>query len=406
MRAGDGRAGGLDRAALRSTGADRSDDDRPTASEPSRPLDRWSSRGRPSSANPSGRTEAPAPTQRAGRRADADPSARRALAAPSTGAAPSASAGPAASVVVPAAADPVAIPSAVVPERGSTSSIAAAEAAATAPAPPTRRSGARARRDRPQSTSPGAAPSKTGPVARRNGPARVAATVLLVPALIGTVALPAYAFLPGGHLPGGTPTKFSLSIAEAQGLEVSEHASGAPVSSDSFSVTTKEEIDAAAAEAERAAWEAELASRGTGEYAIVTQQAEGDDYPWWYETPDDYGGGLSPLRYYYRECVDFVAWRLNRDAGVTGAPWKWDWGNLASGSAWMWADAWQSKGWPTSGEPVVGAVAWFPYNHVAYVQSVNGDGTVTIEEYNWNSDHSYHVRTIPVGEALYLYPPA
>ena len=54
---------------------------------------------------------------------------------------------------------------------------------------------------------------------------------------------------------------------------------------------------------------------------------------------------------------------------------------------------------------MVGAVAWFPYNHVAYVQSVNGDGTVTIEEYNWNSDHSYHVRTIPVGEALYLYPP-
>ncbi|WP_430647730.1 CHAP domain-containing protein [Agromyces sp. GXS1127] len=249
----------------------------------------------------------------------------------------------------------------------------------------------------------------TGPVARRNGPMRVAATVLLVPALVGTVALPAYAFLPGGHLPGGAPTKFSLSVAEAQALEVSDRAAGAAMSSDTFSVTTKAEIDAAAAEAaaaERAAWEAELASRGTGEYAIVTQQAEGDDYPWWYETPDDYGGGLSPLRYYYRECVDFVAWRLNRDAGVTGAPWKWDWSNLASGSAWKWADEWAAKGWPTSSEPVVGAVAWFPYNHVAYVQSVNGDGTVTIEEYNWNSDHSYHVRTIPIGEALYLYPPA
>jgi surface antigen len=235
---------------------------------------------------------------------------------------------------------------------------------------------------------------------------RVAAAVLLVPALVGTVALPAYAFLPGGHLRGGAPTQFSLSVAEAQGLEVSDLATGAPVSSDTVSVTTKEEIDAAAAEAERAAWEAELASRSTGEYAIVTQQAEGDDYHWWYETPDDYGGGLSPLRYYYRECVDFVAWRLNRDAGVTGAPWKWDWSNLASGSAWKWADEWAAHGWPSSSEPVVGAVAWFPYNHVAYVQAVNGDGTVTIEEYNWNSDHSYHVRVIPVGEALYLYPPA
>lgn len=250
--------------------------------------------------------------------------------------------------------------------------------------------------------SEGAATSR-----RRNGPLRAGAALMLVPALVGTLALPAYAFLPGGHVPG-VQTKFSLSVAEAQGLSVSELASGAAVSADSFSVTTKAEIDAAAAsaaEAERAAWEAELASRGTGAYAQVAQQAEGDDYPWWYETPDDYGGGLSPLRYYYRECVDFVAWRLNRDAGVTSAPWKWDWGNLASGSAWKWADSWRANGWPTSSEPVVGAVAWFTYNHVAYVQSVNGDGTVTIEEYNQNSDHSYHVRTIPVGDALYLYPP-
>jgi hypothetical protein len=266
-----------------------------------------------------------------------------------------------------------------------------------------RRPGVRRGRIAPESRTAAARPQ-----ARRNGPARVAATVLIVPALVGTLALPAYAFLPGGQLPGGGPTQFSLSVAEAQDVDVSVNAGGATLSSDSFAVTTKAEIDAevaAAAEAEAAARAAELAARGTGEYARVTQQAEGDDYPWWYETPDDYGGGLSPLRYYYRECVDFVAWRLNRDAGVSGAPWKWDWSNLASGSAWTWADSWRAKGWPTSSEPVVGAVAWFPYNHVAYVQSVNGDGTVTLEEYNWNSDHSYHRRTIPVGDALYLYPP-
>ena len=33
---------------------------------------------------------------------------------------------------------------------------------------------------------------------RRNGPARVFATVLVVPAIVGTVALPAYAIMPGG----------------------------------------------------------------------------------------------------------------------------------------------------------------------------------------------------------------
>jgi len=237
----------------------------------------------------------------------------------------------------------------------------------------------------------------------------VLGTVVVVPAIIGTVAIPAYAMMPGveDHV---SSANYSLTQSEAQDLVVPGLVNQATVAADSYEVTTKEEIDRAAREAEeaqQAAWAAELASRaGNGDYAVYTVKAEGDDYPWWDQLPDDYGGGLSPLRYYYRECVDFVAWRLNRDAGVTSAPWKWDWSNLASGSAYVWADEWAAKGWPTSSTPVVGAVAWFPYNHVAYVQSINGDGSVNIEEYNQNSDHSYHRRTIPAGEALYLYPPA
>jgi hypothetical protein len=235
----------------------------------------------------------------------------------------------------------------------------------------------------------------------------VFATLFVVPAIIGTVALPAYAFMPGGESFGASGS-FSLSVAEAQDVEVSSLAAGAAVSNEGFAVTSKAEIEAAKAEqeaADRAAWASNLASRGTGDYAVYTVKAEGDDYPWWDQVPDDFGGGLSPLRYYFRECVDFAAWRLNRDAGVTSGPWKWDWASLGAGSAHSWADAWARNGWPTSSEPVVGAIAWFPYNHVAYVQSINGDGSVNIEEYNQNSDHSYHRRTIPAGSALYLYPP-
>lgn len=242
---------------------------------------------------------------------------------------------------------------------------------------------------------------------RRNGPARVFATVLVVPAIVGTLALPAYAMIPGGGFEASGA--FSLARSAAQNVSVSASASGAAFSSDSYSVTTKSEIDAAAAEAAAAAAAAQSASGVRGEnagaYYTPAQQAEGDDYPWWNETPDDFGGGLSPLRYYYRECVDFVAWRMNRDAGVTSGPWKWDWSNLASGSAYAWADEWVARGRATSSTPIVGSVAWFPYNHVAYVQAVNSDGTVTIEEYNQNSDHSYHVRSIPADSALYLYPP-
>jgi surface antigen len=237
--------------------------------------------------------------------------------------------------------------------------------------------------------------------------ARVVATVLVVPAIVGTVALPAYASVQA-TAGFGVSDQFSQTLAEAQNVDVSSVASGSERSSDGYAVQTKAEIDAEAARvaaAQRSTASANLVNRA-GAYSTPAQQAEGDDYPFWAETPDDFGGGLSPFRYYYRECVDFVAWRLNRDAGVTSAPWRWDWSNLASGSAYAWADEWVRRGRATSSTPIVGSVAWFPYNHVAYVQAVNADGTVTIEEYNQNSDHSYHVRTIPASSALYLYPPA
>jgi len=54
----------------------------------------------------------------------------------------------------------------------------------------------------------------------------------------------------------------------------------------------------------------------------------------------------------------------------------------------------------------VGSVAWFYGNHVAYVKSVNADGTVTIEEYNYSSNGTYGQRTIPASSVpAFLYPP-
>jgi len=240
---------------------------------------------------------------------------------------------------------------------------------------------------------------------RRN--ARVVATVLVVPAIVGTVALPAYASVQGSA-GFAASDQFSQTQAGAQDLDVSSVASGVLRSSDGYAVQTKAEIDAEAARvaaAERSS-RSEVGAQA-GAYSTPAQQAEGDDYPWWNQATDNQGGGLSPLRYYYRECVDFVAWRLNRDAGVTSGPWRWDWSNLASGSAYRWADEWVSRGRQTSSEPIVGSVAWFPGNHVAYVQAVHGDGTVTLEEYNWGNDHAYHSRTIPASSVgLFLYPPA
>lgn len=139
----------------------------------------------------------------------------------------------------------------------------------------------------------------------------------------------------------------------------------------------------------------------------------GDDYPWPDKPTRAEGGGLSPLRYYYRECVDFVAWRLNRDAGVATAPWKYTWANLTplGGDAKDWKRNWISHGWTVSSKPVPGSVAWWANSssglgHVAYVQAVNDNGTVALEEYNWTRKHVYGTRTISAADPnAYLYPP-
>jgi surface antigen len=144
-----------------------------------------------------------------------------------------------------------------------------------------------------------------------------------------------------------------------------------------------------------------------------TSKAAGDDYPWPAETIDDEGGGFSPLRYNYRECVDFVAWRLNRDAGSTAAPFKWTWANLTpeGGNAIDWPESWRAAGWGVSNSPQAGGVAWWGSSvgsagHVAYVQAVTPDGQVVIEEYNWGRTHRYNTRTIPASDVeLFLAPP-
>ncbi|GAA3889437.1 hypothetical protein GCM10022381_34240 [Leifsonia kafniensis] len=230
--------------------------------------------------------------------------------------------------------------------------------------------------------------------------------IVAIPGLFLTAGLPAYAFVPQSESGAGTSARAQME-SEAQGVVVAQSAAHTVVSRDGFSASTEEEVAELSAELRRAG-AAAAARASAAEFAVSGIRAEGDDYPWPFEATDNEGGGLSPLGYYYRECVDFVAWRLNRDAGVGGSPWKWTWSKMTpgNGNASGWADAWASKGWPTSTTPVVGAVAWFTYNHVAYVQSVPGDGTVVLEEYNWMGMHSYHTRTVSIGEVpLYLYPP-
>jgi len=267
----------------------------------------------------------------------------------------------------------------------------------------------RARRlvSRPSATARPTAPRSARAAGSRRPVAKIV-TLLAIPAMFLTAALPAYAFAPQGASSNITASP----AGAAQGLTVAAAAAAVSISTDGFTATSQAELDdiEAGLQADIAQQKAAEAARASAaDYSVVGIRAEGDDYPWASAATEAQGGGLSPLGYYYRECVDFVAWRLNRDAGTTGSPWKWTWSSMTpgGGNASAWASGWASKGWPTSKSPVVGAVAWFTYNHVAYVQSVPGDGTVVLEEYNWMGSHTYHTRTVPISEVpLYLYPPS
>ncbi|MFC5500645.1 CHAP domain-containing protein [Lysinimonas soli] len=219
--------------------------------------------------------------------------------------------------------------------------------------------------------------------------------MVLVGGLFAVLALPAYADNNATSLTTAAQlSSQKLSVNSAAAAEVT-----ADVKRDGYTATSATDLKKLYADAIR--------QRNLADYLQSGAKAQGDDYPWFAELSRNQGGGLSPLNYYYRECVDFVAWRINRDQGSTSAPFKWTWSNLtpSGGNASQWKSAWLNHGWATGSTPVVGSVAWFPYNHVAYVSGILNNGQVMIEEYNWQGQHVYGTRVINADDAYYLYAP-
>lgn len=221
-------------------------------------------------------------------------------------------------------------------------------------------------------------------------------TLLVIPGFLLATSLPALA------VTSKTEDALALSTGSQSvaGLQsaVSTSTATLAVERGAFSAETSEQLAARKAAVARAA---QVAAARAGAYRTVGPAAAGDDYP--YRAS---GGGLSSLGYVIRQCTDFVAWRLNRDRGTTN-PYSLVWSNMTpgAGSAVSWPRQWNNNGWQTSTTPINGAVAYVG-NHIAYVKSVNGDGTVTVEEYNWGGSASYGIRTVTAGAfSLYLYPP-
>lgn len=125
------------------------------------------------------------------------------------------------------------------------------------------------------------------------------------------------------------------------------------------------------------------------------------NYDWGYFDRNGGFNDLSARRFGYRNCTDFVAWRL----GITYSSLAFPNGD---GNARGWRQGAINSGYKTGSTPVQGAVAWWDapagggYGHVAVVTSANSDGTAGVEEYNKNELGTYGTRP-SVRPDAYLY---
>ena len=109
---------------------------------------------------------------------------------------------------------------------------------------------------------------------------------------------------------------------------------------------------------------------------------------------------------YNRECVSYVAWKVSSTGRYVP-----HFGGR--GHAYQWPSTLAGVYSPTLGgtiqqgsEPRAGAAAIMyggPYGHVMYVEAVNGDGTITVSDYNLGLDGLYRYYTRSASGLTYIY---
>ncbi|MBR3228673.1 CHAP domain-containing protein [Candidatus Saccharibacteria bacterium] len=168
------------------------------------------------------------------------------------------------------------------------------------------------------------------------------------------------------------------------------------------------EVAKAAIEAQREAERAEQEAHPELYHGSAYSGA--NTYPWQGDCPsrqDAYitywedAYGWHKIGGYVCECVSYAGWKAYEAYGVAAA-----WGN-----AYSWDDGARAAGYTVDKDPApstIGQVDGYPYGHVFWVESVNGDGSINVTEYNnsyatylysGNSHYGdFGARTIPAGE--------
>lgn len=124
----------------------------------------------------------------------------------------------------------------------------------------------------------------------------------------------------------------------------------------------------------------------------------GGGYPGvWANAPLD--AYVDPWGLFTRECVSYVAWKIHSTGRYVphfgGA-----------GNANQWPSTAARHGISSGSTPKAGAAAVMNigyYGHVMYVESVNGDGTITVSDYNFAWDGLYRYYTRSASGLTYVY---
>lgn len=124
--------------------------------------------------------------------------------------------------------------------------------------------------------------------------------------------------------------------------------------------------------------------------ASVIEAGAAPNYPWnsancpmvgYYSTGGADGNGTDGYGYGCRQCVSYAAWRVARETGYYPINW---------GNATNVPESAQSAGYSIGYSPRPGSLAVMrgtasaPEGHVVWVESVNGDGTLIVSQYNYN----------------------
>lgn len=159
-----------------------------------------------------------------------------------------------------------------------------------------------------------------------------------------------------------------------------------------------DQLRAAQAEENRRAAAAAMRRPGGGSVSIPSGTPGGGGYPGqWANAPLD--AYVDPWGLYTRECVSYAAWKVHSTGRFVPH-------FNGAGNANQWPSTVARHGIKSGSTPKAGSVAMLPigyYGHVMYVESVNGDGTITVSDYNLAWDGLYRYYTRSAAGLTYIY---